>query len=338
MPARAADTAADSSVEPNPIAIELFNNYFTSIARQMGIVLERTACSVNVKERLDFSCAIFDALGRLVVNAREDSLQRVLDMGCWSEVLRFGGRKETPGELRARGEPHAFDVLRGSLKLARVEWSLLGEHNQLNALAAIAAAEHAGVVPEVAARALASFENVRRRLELRGEQRGIKVYDDFAHHPTAMRTTINGLRRKLLGQHRVQRVAHDADGGRIARPEQARQLDRARDIAVRVAGLELRIAEAALDAAVEQADGPQRAQRRSLQRNAGARLRPFRSDFHDLAVDARALETRAQRHAGHAAADDQHVFCRSHGASHVARGRCSMPRRFPILSLIFVRV
>lgn len=135
--------------------------------------------------------------GRLVVNAREESLQRVLAMGCWSEVLRFGARKEEPGALRARGEPHAFDVLRGSLKIARVEWSLLGEHNQLNALAAIAAAEHLGVAPAVAAKALASFENVRRRLELRGEARGIKVYDDFAHHPTAMRTTVNGLRRKV---------------------------------------------------------------------------------------------------------------------------------------------
>ena len=135
--------------------------------------------------------------GRLVVNAREESLQRVLDMGCWSEVMRFGARKEEPGALRARGEPHAFDVLRGSLKIARVEWSLLGEHNQLNALAAIAAAEHVGVAPEVAAKALASFENVRRRLELRGEVNRIKVYDDFAHHPTAMRTTVNGLRRKV---------------------------------------------------------------------------------------------------------------------------------------------
>jgi len=135
--------------------------------------------------------------GRLVVNAREESLQRVLAMGCWSEVQRFGARKEEPGALRSRGEPHAFDVLRGSLKVARVEWSLLGEHNQLNALAAIAAADHVGVAPEVAAAALARFENVRRRLELRGEARGIKVYDDFAHHPTAMRTTVNGLRRKV---------------------------------------------------------------------------------------------------------------------------------------------
>jgi UDP-N-acetylmuramate: L-alanyl-gamma-D-glutamyl-meso-diaminopimelate ligase len=137
------------------------------------------------------------ARGRLVVNAREESLRRVLAMGCWSEVTRFGARKEEPGALRARGEPHAFDVLRGSLKIARVEWPLLGEHNQLNALAAIAAAEHAGVAPEVAAKALASFENVRRRLELRGEAGGVKVYDDFAHHPTAIRTTINGLRRKV---------------------------------------------------------------------------------------------------------------------------------------------
>jgi UDP-N-acetylmuramate: L-alanyl-gamma-D-glutamyl-meso-diaminopimelate ligase len=135
--------------------------------------------------------------GRLVVNAREESLQRVLAMGCWSEVQRFGARKEEPGSLRARGEPHAFDVLRGALKVARVEWALLGEHNQLNALAAIGAAEHLGVAPDAAAAALASFESVRRRLELRGEAAGVKVYDDFAHHPSAMRTTINGLRRRL---------------------------------------------------------------------------------------------------------------------------------------------
>jgi len=135
--------------------------------------------------------------GRLVVNTRDEALQRVLAMGCWSEVLRFGARKETPGELRARGEPHAFDVLRGSMKVARVDWGLLGEHNQLNALAAIAAAEHLGVAPEAAGRALHRFENVRRRLELRGEAKGVRVYDDFAHHPSAIRTTVNGLRRRV---------------------------------------------------------------------------------------------------------------------------------------------
>ena len=142
------------------------------------------------------------AIGRLVVNGRDENLQAVLAKGCWTPVVRFGARKESPGELRARGEPDAFDVLRGSMKIARVEWSLLGEHNQLNALAAIAAAEHVGVAPEVAAQALSSFVNVRRRLELIGEVKGIKVYDDFAHHPTAMRTTINGLRRKV-GDERI---------------------------------------------------------------------------------------------------------------------------------------
>jgi UDP-N-acetylmuramate: L-alanyl-gamma-D-glutamyl-meso-diaminopimelate ligase len=135
--------------------------------------------------------------GRLLVNARDEALQRVLARGCWSEVQRFGTKREEPGGLCARGEPHSFDVLRGSLKLGRVEWALLGEHNQMNALAAIGAAEHVGVAPEVACAALATFENVRRRLELVGEARGVKVYDDFAHHPTAMRTTLDGLRRKV---------------------------------------------------------------------------------------------------------------------------------------------
>jgi UDP-N-acetylmuramate: L-alanyl-gamma-D-glutamyl-meso-diaminopimelate ligase len=141
--------------------------------------------------------------GRLVVNAREEALQRVIARGCWSEVQRFGAKKEEAGMLRARGEPQAFDVLRGSLKVARVEWSLIGEHNQLNALAAIAAAEHVGVPPEQAAAALAEFQNVRRRMELRGEARGIKVYDDFAHHPTAIRTTVNGLRRRIAPAERI---------------------------------------------------------------------------------------------------------------------------------------
>jgi UDP-N-acetylmuramate: L-alanyl-gamma-D-glutamyl-meso-diaminopimelate ligase len=135
--------------------------------------------------------------GRLVVNARDEALQRVLTRGCWSEVVRFGALREEPGALRARGEPHAFDVLRGSLKIGRVEWPLIGEHNQMNALAAIGAAEHVGVAPEAAAAALGRFENARRRMELVGEAGGVKVYDDFAHHPTAMRATVGGLRQRV---------------------------------------------------------------------------------------------------------------------------------------------
>jgi UDP-N-acetylmuramate: L-alanyl-gamma-D-glutamyl-meso-diaminopimelate ligase len=99
------------------------------------------------------------------------------------------------------GEPHAFDVLNQGRPAGRVEWALSGVHNQLNALAAIAAAEHVGVAPADAARALASFENVRRRMEVRGTLArpggAITVYDDFAHHPTAIRTTLDGLQRRL---------------------------------------------------------------------------------------------------------------------------------------------
>ena len=135
--------------------------------------------------------------GRIVVNARDEALARVLARGCWSGVQRFGTRREEPGGLCARGEPGSFDVLRGSLKLGHVAWELMGEHNQMNALAAIGAAEHVGVAPAEACQALATFRNVRRRLELRGEAAGVKVYDDFAHHPTAMRTTLDGLRRKV---------------------------------------------------------------------------------------------------------------------------------------------
>jgi UDP-N-acetylmuramate: L-alanyl-gamma-D-glutamyl-meso-diaminopimelate ligase len=139
--------------------------------------------------------------GRVVVNGLEESLARVLHQGCWSEVRSFGA---AVSDYTAEGDPGAFDVLLRGERVGRVDWDLSGVHNQLNALAAIAAAEHVGVSPEVAARALGEFRNVKRRMELRGEVRGIKVYDDFAHHPTAIRTTVDGLRRKL-----------GPDGGRI---------------------------------------------------------------------------------------------------------------------------
>jgi UDP-N-acetylmuramate: L-alanyl-gamma-D-glutamyl-meso-diaminopimelate ligase len=138
--------------------------------------------------------------GRLVVNATEDSLRRVLAQGCWSELARFGAGG--PGtEWHARGAHDAFDVLLRGEVVGHVEWQLSGLHNQMNALAAIAAAEHVGVAPAEAARALGSFRNVRRRMELRGTVKraggAITVYDDFAHHPTAIRTTLDGLRKKL---------------------------------------------------------------------------------------------------------------------------------------------
>jgi UDP-N-acetylmuramate: L-alanyl-gamma-D-glutamyl-meso-diaminopimelate ligase len=132
--------------------------------------------------------------GRVVVNGLEESLTRVLAQGCWSEVRSFGS---TVSDFVAEGEPSQFQVLQSGQSVAEVRWAIGGVHNQLNALAAIAAAEHVGVSPPVAANAMASFENVKRRMELRGCVNGITVYDDFAHHPTAIRTTVNGLRRQV---------------------------------------------------------------------------------------------------------------------------------------------
>ena len=132
--------------------------------------------------------------GRVVVNGLEESLARVLHAGCWSGVANFG---TAVSDFGAQGAPHDFEVLQRGSTVARVQWSLTGVHNQLNALAAIAAAEHVGVTPAQAAEALARFENVKRRMELRGTVRGIAVYDDFAHHPTALRTTLDGLRRRV---------------------------------------------------------------------------------------------------------------------------------------------
>lgn len=138
--------------------------------------------------------------GRVVVNGLEESLARVLHAGCWSSVSSFGA---AVGDFAALGEPQTFDVLHQGHSVARVEWALTGVHNQLNALAAIAAAQHVGIAPEQAARALGSFQNVKRRMELRGTVNGVAVYDDFAHHPTALRTTLDGLRRTLPAGARI---------------------------------------------------------------------------------------------------------------------------------------
>ena len=138
--------------------------------------------------------------GRVVVNGLEESLARVLHQGCWSEVRSFGS---TVSDYSSSGEPGDFEVLQQGRPVGRVQWALGGVHNQLNALAAIAAAEHVGVAPADAARALGQFQNVKRRMELRGTVRGIAVYDDFAHHPTAIRTTVDGLRRQLQPGQRI---------------------------------------------------------------------------------------------------------------------------------------
>jgi UDP-N-acetylmuramate: L-alanyl-gamma-D-glutamyl-meso-diaminopimelate ligase len=142
--------------------------------------------------------------GRIVVNDLADSLKRVLQAGCWSQVCRFG----TAGsDFNAVGEPDHFAVWQQNQPVGQVVWGLSGQHNVLNALAAVAAAEHVGVSPALACQALARFDNVKRRMEVRGRvaQAGaeITVYDDFAHHPTAIHTTLDGLRRKVGAKARI---------------------------------------------------------------------------------------------------------------------------------------
>ncbi|QDX23423.1 UDP-N-acetylmuramate:L-alanyl-gamma-D-glutamyl-meso-diaminopimelate ligase [Pandoraea pnomenusa] len=141
--------------------------------------------------------------GRLIVNGREPALERVLARGCWSEVERFGvadGWHATPakddGTPSAAASQEAFWVHHGPGAAGEVKWALQGEHNRMNALAALAAARHVGVPAEQGAGSLGRFQNVKRRMEVRGEAAGVTVYDDFAHHPTAIQTTLAGLRRR----------------------------------------------------------------------------------------------------------------------------------------------
>jgi UDP-N-acetylmuramate: L-alanyl-gamma-D-glutamyl-meso-diaminopimelate ligase len=135
--------------------------------------------------------------GRLVVNGEDAALARVLARGCWSELEKFGVDDGWHAQAVEEGARHAFDVVLGAETFGRLDLPLAGAHNRANALAAIAAARHAGVAPTVAIEALQGFGGVRRRLEVRGVVRGVTVYDDFAHHPTAIATTVSGLRRRV---------------------------------------------------------------------------------------------------------------------------------------------
>ena len=135
--------------------------------------------------------------GKVVANGADESVKRVLAMGCWTPVDAFGvATGWQAGEPDAAG---AFDVALAGSPLGRVRWSLLGTHNRMNALAALAAARHVGVDPAAGIEALGTFGGVRRRMQIRGEARGVTVYDDFAHHPTAIRTTLEGLRQRVGG-------------------------------------------------------------------------------------------------------------------------------------------
>ena len=148
--------------------------------------------------------------GRLLANGEDRHLAQVLAMGCWTPVETFGMEGGPVAIPRADGgagfdwsarlldaDGSAFTVLHRGAEMASVRWPLLGRHNVMNALAALAAAHAVGVAPGEVAPALDGFRSVKRRLELLGTPAGVTVYDDFAHHPTAIRTTLEGLRAKV---------------------------------------------------------------------------------------------------------------------------------------------
>ncbi len=148
--------------------------------------------------------------GRIVWNAEDARLRETLAMGCWTEreaFARADSAKAASAFWTARpvdgvADYSRFEVLEGGTSRGIVEWSMIGAHNMENALAAIAAARHAGVPVAQSVAALKSFAGVARRMQVRGEVKGIRVYDDFAHHPTAIHTTLDGLRRRV-GKERI---------------------------------------------------------------------------------------------------------------------------------------
>ncbi|MGZ8262140.1 MAG: UDP-N-acetylmuramate:L-alanyl-gamma-D-glutamyl-meso-diaminopimelate ligase [Methylotenera sp.] len=148
--------------------------------------------------------------GLVIINGAEASLRRVIERGCWTPVEKFGSNQSNKSSTNSdqtnqdndwqtcnEADDGSFDVLLQGKPVGRLTWKLFGQHNRMNALASMAAARHAGVTVEVAIEALSQFDNVKRRMEVRGEVNGITVYDDFAHHPTAITTTLDGLRGKV---------------------------------------------------------------------------------------------------------------------------------------------
>jgi UDP-N-acetylmuramate: L-alanyl-gamma-D-glutamyl-meso-diaminopimelate ligase len=134
--------------------------------------------------------------GLLIAPADDLPLREVLEMGCWTPLETLGPGGNWQAEL-LEADGSRFRVTINNEEAGVVAWQLTGDHNVRNGLAAIAAARHAGVPASVAIEALGKFENVKRRMELRGEVDGIRLYDDFAHHPTAIETTLAGLRKQV---------------------------------------------------------------------------------------------------------------------------------------------
>lgn len=150
-----------------------------------------------IKQQFHFLIRTIPGNGLIIRHAEDANLKSVIEMGCWTPDVTFGGLS---GQWQAKltsADGSSFTVIHQGEALGEVRWDLLGQHNVENALAAIAAAHHVKVPPAKAIAALATFKNVKRRLEIRGNPKNIMIYDDFAHHPTAIATTLAGLRAKI---------------------------------------------------------------------------------------------------------------------------------------------
>jgi UDP-N-acetylmuramate: L-alanyl-gamma-D-glutamyl-meso-diaminopimelate ligase len=155
----------------------------------------------QIQKQFHFLVRTVPASGLIITPLLDGNLHEVLDMGCWTTLEHFDvdSQAQWHAEL-SNSDGSAFQVVADSEVQGEVNWNLIGRHNVSNALAAIAAARHAGVPVKIAIDALTHFVNVKRRLELRGQVNEICVYDDFAHHPTAIQTTLHGLRERVGGQ------------------------------------------------------------------------------------------------------------------------------------------
>lgn len=159
----------------------------------------------DIKRQFHHLIRMVPGNGQIISNAAEPELDNLLSQGSWTPVLKFTHKEGLESNWRTtqyESDAAAFDIELNGKKEGRVEWSLIGMHNMQNALAAVAAAHHAGVPVGQSIEALNSFQNVKRRLELKAEVNGIRVYDDFAHHPTAITSTLAGLRGHV-GKQRI---------------------------------------------------------------------------------------------------------------------------------------
>lgn len=156
-----------------------------------------------IKQQFQYLVRTIPGNGLIIRHAEDNNLTDVLNMGCWTPISTFGGQHaEWQAELIEK-DGSVFRVLHNGQSVGEVHWDLLGKHNVDNALAALAAAHHASVPVKTAIAALASFKNVKRRLEIKGKVNDIVVYDDFAHHPTAIATTLAGLRARIGNKARM---------------------------------------------------------------------------------------------------------------------------------------